>query len=90
MDLKNTLTSTRLLEAAGGAILVLWGIYKKELQDYFKASCKELYVRLFPPPVALTLTKQQLGLIVDNGHAGLEMFLYLLLREYAADRAARL
>jgi len=88
MDLSPYLTKTRIWEAAGALALTLWGMYKKELQDYFKASAKRLWAWLravFNPP-ASRVSDQLVAAVVKQGMGGLTSYLYLLLKEYAADR----
>lgn len=80
--------TTRLLELASGAGLVLWGIYKTELQAFFKSCCKRLWAWLvsWVRPVASRVSDAQIDLVVKSGMGGLTSYLYLLLKEYAADR----
>ena len=85
MDLP-TLTATRLWEATSGLLLLLWGIYKKELQDWFKACGKRLYARFVLPDVARRVTDAELKAILASGMAGLKTMLLVLLKEYEADR----
>ena len=86
MDLPPALTSTRLWEAAGALTLALWGLYKKELQDWFKAWCKRVYARWVLPDVARRVSEAELKQILASGLVGLETLLLLLLKEYQADR----
>jgi hypothetical protein len=83
------LTAPHLLQAGGALGLGLWGIYKKELQDAFKGYCKWAWARLvgfFSPPPASRVSDSVIDRAVKSGMGGLTSYLYLLLKEYAADR----
>jgi hypothetical protein len=71
---------------AGAFVLVLWGIYKKEIQDHAKACFKSLYGALFQRHIARRVTETELKAILGNGLVGLETLLLLLLKEYQCDR----
>lgn len=89
MDWKNLLTAPHLLEVAGAACMGLWGIYKKELQDAFRNLSKKAWARLvafFTPPPASRVSDSVIDRAVKSGMGGLTSYLYLLLKEYAADR----
>ncbi len=78
---------TTLLQWGWGVVLLLLGIYKKEVQDYSKGLFTRWHGRLFPPEAALRVTDAQLKTILGSGLEGLETLLLLLLKEYQADRA---
>jgi hypothetical protein len=86
MDLSPYLTTTRLWEAAGALTLALWGMYKKELQDWFKSCSKRLWARFFPGDTARRITEKELKQILSSGLARLETLLLVLAKEYGTDR----
>jgi hypothetical protein len=86
---KELVTGPHLLETAGVVGMGLWGIYKKELQDAFKDYSKRAWARLqlfFKPPPASRVSDSQIDRAIKSGMGGLTSYLYLLLKEYAADR----
>lgn len=88
MSWKTLLAPANLLEGLWIGGLALCGIYKKELQDFFKHSAKRCWARLsafFSPP-ASRISDAQLAQVVKSGMGGLTSYLFLLLKEYAADR----
>jgi len=88
MNVTKWLTPAHLLEAGGWLTLAVWTIYKKELQDFFKSLAKRCWGRLnviFNPP-ASRVSDAQIDQVVKSGMGGLSSYLFLLLKEYAADR----
>jgi hypothetical protein len=86
---KTLLTPQRVGEGAFGLLLIVWGIYKKEVQDGLRAGLKWGYnwVRgLFIKPPARRVSDTEMEAILGSGLEGLTTLLYLLEREYAADR----
>jgi hypothetical protein len=93
MNWKTLLTPQRVGEGAFSLWLIVWGIYKKEVQDGLRAGFKWGYnwVRgYFTRPPAQRVSDDEVATIVasviGSDMEALTTLLYLLEREYAADR----
>ena len=76
------------LEWAAALALAGWTIYKKELQDWFRACSKRLYARLFPSDTARRITDAELKQILKGGVTRLQTLLLVLAKEYETDRVS--
>ena len=79
-------TLNTALEWAGIAVLAVWGIYKKEIQESLNGWGKRCYAFVFVRAVPARVSDRELDAIFGSGVRGLTTLLWLLLDEYKPDR----
>jgi len=79
-------TTERLFDLLIAITIIVWGIYKKELQDYARSLFSNLHQRFFLRSIAYRITDEEVVQIKRAELGPLKSWLLVLAKEYLPDR----